>query len=92
MNIYYTALAAVIGSFLSGILGWLDSVPVTPFSFRQFLGTVIRAIISGVGTTLIFIAEPNITVPVGYFIAFGLGVAGDAGGKRLNSVYNNFKP
>lgn len=90
MNPYLATLVAVTGAFLSGVLGWLDTKPLPKFDWRLFLGTLIRAVIGGVTTITTFIAEPNITAPVGYFIAFGLGVAVDAGGKRLTTVYNNF--
>lgn len=89
MNPYIATAVAVVAAILSGITGWLDTTPVPKFEWRCFLGTLIRAAMGGVGVMTAFIAEPNITAPVGYFIAFGLGAAAEASGKRLTTVYSN---
>ena len=80
MDKLYIALAALLGSLVAALLGWLESKE--PFNIRKFSGSAIRALIAGA----VFAAGYELSGTFGIldlFYAFLGGAGVDVIGNRI---------
>lgn len=78
----------VAGSISVALLGWVESGE--PFDKRKFAGSIIRAIIGGFASALIFQGTENLTIQI-YVSAFLIGAGIDVSGHRLIGAVNQIR-
>ena len=86
MNVFYIALAALLGGIVTALLGWLESGE--PFNPRKFGGSLIRSLIAAA----IFAAGYQLSAGVGIIdllYAFLGGAGVDVIGNRISGKLGN---
>jgi len=78
----------VAGAISVAILGWVESGE--SFDKRKFAGSIIRAIIGGFASALIFQGTENPTTWI-YVSAFLIGAGIDVSGHRLIGAINQIR-
>ncbi len=86
MNVFYIALAALLGGIVTALLGWLESGEA--FNTRKFGGSLIRSLIAAA----VFAAGYQISASMGIIdllYAFLGGAGVDVIGNRISGKLGN---
>ena len=81
MNVFYVAVAAVVGAVVSGLLGWSKSGE--KFAPHKFVGTVLRSLLAATVFVVGFVVTEHVVGIPELFGAFLAGAGLDVIGKRL---------